>query len=138
MDEALARVQTHLFDHFADPPPPVPSRIHLARPQHRPQLNDLWMYSPSLNRWSQVSSDGCMAGETGLIYQTSIEGIMTMLMLLSVLFSAALILCSHCRQKGSGTLCAHWIAPRTTREGGGTVGIQLNMVPPRTGYERIA
>ena len=35
------------------------------------KLNDLWMYSPSLNRWSQVSSDGCMAGETGLIYQVS-------------------------------------------------------------------
>ena len=79
-----------------------------------------------------------MAGETGLIYHTSTEGIINFLLVAAVFMSAGLIFVSHRCQRGSGTLCNHWYAPRTTREGGATTGIQMSMVPPKTGYERIA
>ena len=102
------------------------------------KLNDVWSFSPRTQRWSQISEDGCMAGEDGVILHTPIGRIMAILLTASVALSVLLIFVAHMRQKGAGGICAHWEGATTTRVAASNrIGIQMSMIPPKTGYERI-
>uniref|UniRef100_A0A7S1XLL1 Uncharacterized protein n=1 Tax=Phaeomonas parva TaxID=124430 RepID=A0A7S1XLL1_9STRA len=38
---------------------------HIKHSGANPKLNDAWLYEPALNKWREVSADGCAPGATG-------------------------------------------------------------------------
>lgn len=39
---------------------------HITSRGNNPKLNDVWLYSPVVNAWREVSANGCQPGDTGL------------------------------------------------------------------------